>query len=398
VLRPGTFALTALLAALTAIGPLSTDMYLPSLPDIAQRLDASTAQAQLTISAYLVGFAVGQLVYGPVSDRRGRKPVLLAALAIYCAASLVCMLSVSIEMLIAARALQALGGCGGVVLTRAIVRDLYSGTRAGRELSLMSMVMALAPVIAPLIGGGLQTLFGWRANFVALTAGGFAIAAVIRWLLPETLEKRAAAPVSAGSMLRSFYGLLGDGAFVAHTGLAVLVFAGLFAWISGSSFVLQDLYHLSSLAFGIAFAIASIGFMTGSAIASRFVGRLGLDRIIGIGAAAQAIGGLLMVGSLALGLRSAASLVAPMAIYLAGLGLVLPQAMAGAMQPYRDRAGAASSLLGFLQQTGAALCGVAVGQLLGENAWPMAAPIALTGVASLALWATTRGVRERALR
>jgi DHA1 family bicyclomycin/chloramphenicol resistance-like MFS transporter len=199
-------------------------------------------------------------------------------------------------------------------------------------------------------------------------------------------------------MLRSFYGILGDGAFVAHTGLAVLVFAGLFAWISGSSFVLQDLYHLSSLAFGIAFAIASIGFMTGSAIASRFVGRLGLDRIIGIGAAAQAIGGLLMVGSLAFGLRSAASLVAPMAIYLAGLGLVLPQAMAGAMQPYRDRAGAASSLLGFLQQTGAALCGVAVGQLLGENAWPMAAPIALTGVASLALWATTRGVRERALR
>src|SRR4051812_5228526 len=225
------------------------------------------------------------------------------------------MLSVTIEMLIAARALQALGGCGGVVLTRAIVRDLYSGTRAGRELSLMSMVMALAPVIAPLIGGGLQTLFGWRANFVALTASGFAIAAVIWWLLPETLERRAAAPVSAGSMLRSFYGLLGDGAFVAHTGLAVLVFAGLFAWISGSSFVLQDLYHLSSLAFGIAFAIASIGFMTGSAIASRFVGRLGLDRIIGIGAAAQAIGGLLMVGSLAFGLRSAASLVAPMAIY-----------------------------------------------------------------------------------
>jgi DHA1 family bicyclomycin/chloramphenicol resistance-like MFS transporter len=333
-----------------------------------------------------------------VSDRHGRKPVLLVALAIYCAASLVCMLSMSIEMLIAARALQALGGCGGVVLTRAIVRDLYSGTRAGRELSLMSMVMALAPVVAPLIGGGLQTLFGWRANFVALTASGLAIAAVIWWLLPETLEKRAAAPISAGSMLRSFRGFLGDGVFVAHTGLVVLVFSGLFAWISGSSFVLQDLYHLSSFAFGIAFAIASVGFMTGSAIASRFVGRLGLDRIIGIGAAAQAIGGLLMIASLGFGLRSAVSLVAPMAIYLCGLGLVLPQAMAGAMQPYRDRAGAASSLLGFFQQTGAALCGVAVGQLLGDSAWPMAAAVGLTGVGSLLLWATTRGLRERALR
>src|SRR5471032_1835769 len=137
MLRTGTFAITVLLAALSAIGPLTTDMYLPSLPDIARQLGTSTAQVQLTISAYLIGFAVGQIFYGPVSDRHGRKPVLLAALALYCAASLVCVLSTSIEMLIAARFVQALGGCGGIVLARAIVRDLYSGARAGRELSMM---------------------------------------------------------------------------------------------------------------------------------------------------------------------------------------------------------------------------------------------------------------------
>jgi DHA1 family bicyclomycin/chloramphenicol resistance-like MFS transporter len=258
------------------------------------------------------------------------------------------------------------------------------------------MVMALAPVVAPLIGGVLQTGFGWHANFVVLTATGLLIAAVVWWRLPETLAQRTKA-ASPMAIARTFAGFLRDGSFVAHAGLVVLVFSGLFAWISAAAFVLQDLYGLSSLMFGIVFAIGSAGFLIGSAIASHYVGRLGLDRVIGLGVAAQAIGGLLMVAALLIGLRSAMSLVAPMAIYLAGLGLVLPQAIAGAMQPYRDRAGAASSLLGFFQQTGAALCGVVVGQLLGDSAWPMAAAVALTGIASLVLWWTTRGIRQRAL-
>ena len=195
MLRPGTFALTALLAGVSAIGPLTTDMYLPSLPDIARLLGASTAQVQLTISSYLIGFAVGQIVYGPVSDRHGRKPVLLGAVALYCAASLACALSTSIAMLIAARFAQALGGCGGVVLARAVVRDLYSGHRAGRELSVIGAVMALAPVLAPVAGGALQTGFGWRSVFFALVAVAVAGAAVIATLMPETLSARAAEPV-----------------------------------------------------------------------------------------------------------------------------------------------------------------------------------------------------------
>src|SRR5579872_6641662 len=172
MLRSGTFALTALLAALSAFGPLTTDMYLPSLPNIARELAASEAQVQLTISSYLFGFAVGQILYGPVSDRHGRKPVLLAAIGIYCAASLACALSTSIETLIVARAFQALGGSGGIVLARAVVRDLYSGSRAARELSLIGSVMALAPVLAPIAGGVLQTGFGWRSIFFTLVAAG----------------------------------------------------------------------------------------------------------------------------------------------------------------------------------------------------------------------------------
>ena len=168
MLRPGTLALTLLLSLLTALGPMSMDMYLPSLPDIGRALDASTAQVQLTISSYLFGFAVGQIIYGPVSDRFGRRPVILAALVLYGIASVVCAAAQSIETLTAVRFVQALGGAGSIVLARAVVRDLYSGVRAGRELSLMGSITAFAPIVAPAIGGVLQTAFGWRASFYLL--------------------------------------------------------------------------------------------------------------------------------------------------------------------------------------------------------------------------------------
>jgi DHA1 family bicyclomycin/chloramphenicol resistance-like MFS transporter len=396
MLRPGTFALTVLLAALSAIGPLTTDMYLPSLPDIARLLGASTAQAQLTISSYLIGFAVGQIFYGPLADRHGRKPVLMGAMALYCAASLACALSTSIEMLIAARALQALGGSGGIVLARAIVRDLYSGARAGRELSLIGAVMALAPVLAPLVGGVLQTGFGWRSVFFTLVGGGLLGAAIVWPLMPETLALRAAEPVSPATMFRSFRVVARNGAYLAYLGLASTSFAGLFAWISGASFVLQYLYGLTPFQFGVAFAIGSVGYMVGTTLAARLVMRHGVDATLGIGAAAMAAGGLSMAMAVALGLTSAASLVLPMALYLAGLGMVLPQSIAGAMTPFPERAGAASALVGFVQQSLAALCGAAVGALLGTSAWPLAGAVAGMGCATLGLWILTRALRARA--
>jgi DHA1 family bicyclomycin/chloramphenicol resistance-like MFS transporter len=395
MLRSGTFALTALLAALTAIGPLSTDMYLPSLPDIACQLGATTAQVQLTISAYLIGFAVGQIFYGPVSDRHGRKPILLAALALYCVASLICALSTSIDMLIAARFAQALGGSGGIVLARAIVRDLHSGARAGRELSLIGSVMALAPVLAPLVGGVLQTGFGWRSVFVTLVAAGLAGAGIVWLRLPETLARRAAEPLSLASMLKSYRAVVRNPAYLAYVGLATTSFAGLFAWISGASFVLQNLYGLSPFTFGAAFALGSVGYMTGTTIAARLVMRFGIDGIVGLGSCTTAAGGLGMVAALALGFTSAVSLVLPVAVYLAGLGMVLPQAIAGAMTPFPERAGAASALLGFVQQSAAALCGAVVGWLLDENAWPLAAAVAVMGCATLTIWISTRGLRRR---
>jgi MFS transporter, DHA1 family, multidrug resistance protein len=389
MLRPGTLVLTVALAGLSAFGPLTTDMYLPSLPDVERQLQASAEQVQLTISAYLVGFAIGQVFYGPLADRHGRKPVLLAAITLYCAASLICALSTSIEIMLAARALQGLGVAGGIVVARAMVGDLYSGDRAGHELSVIGAVTGLAPVLVPLLGGGLQTGFGWRSVFLVLT--GFGLAGVVVWpFLPETLKRPAAQPVSPKAIAQSYRLLARHSGYRAYLVLASTSYAGLFVWISGASFVLQELYDLSPLEFGVAFAIGSVGNIAGAACAAALVVRYGIDRTLGIGSAVMAAGGLAMVTLVALSFRSAGSIVLPMAVYLAGMGMVLPQALAGALQPFPERAGTALSLVGFVQQTLSALAGIVVGALLGASAWPLVGGVALFGGATFLFWVRTR--------
>jgi DHA1 family bicyclomycin/chloramphenicol resistance-like MFS transporter len=393
MLRPDTFALTMLLAMLTAIGPLSVDMYLPSLPEMGRLLNASPGAVQLTISVYLVGFAIGQVLYGPASDRFGRKQVLLVALTLFCAASVICVVAPSIEMLIVARGLQALGGAGASVLARAIVRDLYSGARAGRELSLMSAIMALAPIAAPVVGAGLQSAFGWRSNFVVIVVVGVAALVAVWRFLPETLSVRRPEPLSFLSVLRAYRLIAANRLFLAYFTMAAAAYAGLFAWISGTPFVLQDHYALSPLAFGLAFAVSAAGYMAGTLLAARLVVRLGLDRTIGLGALALCGSGLGIVLTVALGIDTAEWIVAFGALYLAGLGLAMPQAIAGALSPFPDRAGTASSLVGFLQQTAAAIVGAIVGQMIGHSAWPLAIALILTGGVTAALWILSRRVR-----
>lgn len=397
MLQPHTFAMTALLAVLTSVGPLSTDMYLPSLPEIGQSLNATPAQVQLTISSYLIGFAVGQIIYGPISDQYGRKPVLIGSLFAYALASIGCTFATSNDMLIGLRALQAFAAAGGVVLARAIVRDLYSGTRAARQLSTIAAVMALAPIISPMFGGMLQTAFGWRSVFFSLFGIGI-FTMLIGWLLlPETLAKRTGPPATLGTMFGAFRDFLSHRAFIANLALSTAAFAGLFAWISGSSFVLQQFYGLTPFTFGVAFSVGGVGFMIGTSLAATYVMRLGLDRTIGFGALALAGGGLAMVIGVWLEIPSAAVLIVPAAVYLFGLGLVLPQAQASALGPFPHRAGTASSLLGFTQQTAAAVVGVGVGHVVGHSALPLAIVIAVLGCLSFALWLATRSVRTEML-
>jgi len=385
MLRPDTLALTALLALLTAVGPMSVDLYLPSLPELGRVFGASVPQVQLTLSGYLLCFAIGQIVFGPISDHVGRKPVLLAALSLYVAVCLSCMFATSIEMLIALRCLQALGVAGAPVLARAIVRDLYHGVRAGRELARMGSITALAPVVAPSLGGILQSTFGWRASFLGMAALGLCAIVLVVRLLPETMKQPPKHPMSLLSIIRGYGIFLRHRTFRIYLAIVSASYGGLFAWISGSSFVLQDLYGLSPLVFGLVFAAATLGYGLGTLLAGRLVMRIGIDRTIVCGGVALAAGGLAMAAAIALGATSPAALAAPMALYLCGLGLAMPQSMAGALMPFPERAGAASSLLGFLQQATASAVGIVVGQMLGSSALPLAAIIAAMGVLALAL-------------
>jgi DHA1 family bicyclomycin/chloramphenicol resistance-like MFS transporter len=393
MLRPGTFALTLLLAMLTALGPLSMDMYLPSLPDIAHVLDAPTARVQLTVSSYLIGFAVGQVIYGPFSDRYGRRPVLLAALALYITSTLGCALTQSVDPLIAARFFQGFAGSGSIVLARAIVRDLYSGVRAARELSLMGSISAFAPIVAPIIGGVFQTAFGWRASFIFMICAAIIATVLAARLLPETLRQRSE-PLALRSIAAGFGAVLRHRGFLAYLGIVTATYAGLFAWISGASVVLQGVYGLSSVAFGIIFSFGAGGYMLGALTATRIVVRLGLDRTMGVGAIVIAVGAVFLAAVVAAQVPGIWLSVA-MALYLVGLGLAMPQAMAGALTPFPNRAGTAASLLGFVQQAVAAIVVAVIGGYLGHSAWPMTGVVAGMGCLAFLLWASTRSLRAQ---
>jgi DHA1 family bicyclomycin/chloramphenicol resistance-like MFS transporter len=393
MLKPDTLALTVVLALLTALGPLSTDMYLPSLPAISAQLEATTGQTQLTLSAFLLGFAAGQFFYGPISDRIGRKPVLLFGLGLFTITSLICALSPNIETLIGARFLQALGASGPIVLGRAIVRDFYEGPRAGRELSRMGTIMGVVPAAAPVLGGVIERFTGWRVTFGAMILFGVALAATILWRMPESIRRKSDVPISFPAILRGFRLLLGHAGYRTYVGLSMLTYGGLFAFISGSSFVLQKIYHLDELSFAFSFTFVVAGFMTGTMLAQHFVGRYGLDGTIRLGVTCLALGGITMLALVLGGVPSSLSISVPMALYGVGVGLTMPQSMASALMPFPERAGAASSLLGICQMTFAAIVGILLGRNLDASAVPLPATIATTGVLALALFLATRRAR-----
>jgi DHA1 family bicyclomycin/chloramphenicol resistance-like MFS transporter len=388
-LRPNSTAMTVVLSLLTSLGPLSTDLYLPSLPAITVALGSTVSQTQLTLSAFLAGFAVGQIFYGSLSDAYGRKPVLAGGLVLFCVASLGCALAPNIETLIAFRFLQAFGGSGPVVLARAMVRDLYEGPAAARQLARMGMIMGVVPAVAPIAGGVLEALVGWRANFVATLAFGLVMLAIALGRLPETIRRRTGEVVSPATVIRGFAHLFRHPAYRTYVGIVTLTYSGLFAWISGSSFILQGVYGLSEIAFALSFTLVVGGFMGGSMLTQRLVRAIGAERTIGFGMICLAGGGGLMLLFQLVGVASPFALLLPMACYTCGVGMTLPSSTALAMAPFPDRAGAASSSLGLCQMTGAAIVGAVVGRVLGGSALPIAITVATTGgLALLLFWST----------
>ena len=372
-----------LLVALVAFGPMSIDLYLPSLPDIGRYFHADVAKTQQTLAVFVSGFALAQLVYGPLSDRFGRRPVLLGGVSLYLLSSLLCLFASSIDMLILGRFLQALGGCSGPVLARAIVRDTYPRDQSAKVMATMASVMALAPAVAPLIGGNLHAAFGWRANFGVLVGFGAFIIGLGLFALKETNlhpDPRALRPLD---MLSNYAALLRDRVFLGYTLTLSFLFSGLFAFISGGSFVLIDVLGVRPEHFGLCFTVVIMGFLSGSLSAARLTGRIGLERMVALGVPLGAVAGLVMVGLALAGIQTIWAVILPMAFCSASAGLTLPNGTAAAIGPHARIAGSASALLGFMQMGIAAGAGWLVGQLHNGTSLPMAAVIAAMMVIAL---------------
>ncbi|WP_247886554.1 multidrug effflux MFS transporter, partial [Azospirillum brasilense] len=297
--RPDSLTVRVLLTALVAFGPLSTDLYLPSLPTLVTVFDTDIATVQLTLSVFLAGFAVSQLVYGPVSDRFGRRPALLGGILIYLVASAACALTDDIETLIVARFFQALGACCGPVVARAVVRDVFGRDRAATVLAYMAMAMTLAPAAGPILGGVLTEWFGWRSNFLLLTGFAALILAATWTLMGETNANRDETALQPGRLVANYALLLRDRGFIGQMLTVAFAYSGIFAFISGSSFVLIGRLHLTPAQFGGSFAAVVLGYAVGSFLAGRLSARLGGPRMIRTGTAVSLAGGLLGVAAAA---------------------------------------------------------------------------------------------------
>ncbi len=391
--RPS-FALAALLTTLVALGPLSTDLYLPALPTLARVFATDAAGVQLTLSVFLAGFACGQIFYGPLSDRFGRRPLMLGGLALFCAGSIGCVLATSIEMLVLARFVQALGACAGPVIGRAVVRDLWGASESARIIAYMGGAMAIAPLLGPTLGGFLTVLFGWQSNFLLLLLIGALQLVAVACMLSESNVHRDPAASHPRQMVANFARLLADRHYLGCLLSFSFSYSALFAFISASSFVLADRHGLTPQVYGLCFGVVIAGYLVGSLVSGRLVRRLGSDYLLLRGAWLGAIAGVSMAALEFSGVRSIAAILGPMFFCTVATGLVMPNAIARALAPYPTMAGSASALMGFVQMTIAALVGIAVGHALAGGGAVLALAMAVCTVAApLSYMALTRGQR-----
>ena len=372
-----------ILGSLAAFGPLSNDTYLSALPSIRDDLDASAAAVQLTVTACLLGLASGQLVAGPLGDRLGRRRPLLVGLAGYTIVSLLCAIAPTVWALVALRLAQGMCGAVGIVLARAIVRDLHEGVAAARAFALIFGVTGLAPILAPLAGAAVLHVTSWRGIFVALAGIGAAIGVATLLGLPESLPVGRRRSDGLRRTLLVYRALLGDRWFVGH-GLATgLVFGAMFAYLAGSPFVLQEIYGLSPFEFSLVFGLNALGIVTASVVGSQVVGRVGPRRLLTLGLLESCAGAAFLLLAIELDLGVAAVCAALFAV-VSAVGFVSPNANALALAEHPETAGSASALLGLMQFVVGAAAAPLVGVAGAEDALPMAITIAVLAGAALA--------------
>lgn len=381
-------AMVPVLAGLTAIGPATSDIYLPAFPEMARDLAASASEIQLTLTASFVGLGVGQLLVGPLSDRYGRKLPLVVGMTLFCLSSLLCALAPSAELLLVFRVVQGLAGSAGLVISRAVVRDLYSGVQFTRFFARLMLVFGVAPIVAPLIGTGLLQLGDWRTVFLALTVfGGLLLLAVV-FFFRETLpaDRRTRGGLAATG--RTMAALLRDRDFLAYTVGSALAFAAMFSYIGGFSFVAQEVHGTSSTVFAILFGVNAAGFIGAGQVAARLAERVPQRRLVLIGSALQAVGGVLLAALVLLdppggGGLGLVGVEIALFLVVAALGLLVPSATALALADHHAVAGTAAAVMGTIQLVVGALAAPLVGLGGSGTAVPLGIVVAVLTVGGL---------------
>ena len=371
-----------LLSALLGFASISTDFYLPALPTMAASLGSDPGMVEFTISGYLIGFSLCQLLWGPIGDRYGRRAPVAIGLVLFVIGSAGCAVSASAAAIIGWRMVQAMGACASVVLARAMVRDLYAGNRAAQVMSTLMMVMAVAPLLGPVLGGQILALAGWRAIFWTLVGVGLLTLAALS-TLPDTLPpgRRSTEPLSKAF---ARYGhLMRQRRLLGYAGVAGCFFGGTFAYIAGSPFAYITYYHLPAQYYGLLFGAGIIGLMAMNLANVRLVMRLGSETLLLAGNWLAVVAGVALAIDAWTGWGGLAGLVAPMFMFVSATGLISANAVAGALAEYPEQAGAVSALFGTIQYGTGILGSALVGVLADGTPWPMGLVVALAGVGGL---------------
>jgi DHA1 family bicyclomycin/chloramphenicol resistance-like MFS transporter len=385
------YRLGIVLGSLTAMGPLAIDMYLPSFPTIATELGSTASAVEVTAAVYFIGLAVGQAIYGPISDRIGRKVPLYTGLIVFALASIGCAFATSVPALIVLRLLQALGGCAEMVVARAMVRDLFDERDSMRVLSLLILVMGLAPILAPFIGGQLLVQFGWRSVFIALAGYAIVCLIAVAALLPESLPVERRRRQSFVTIVGIYQSLLRDRLYMSYVLAGSLIISAMFAYIAGSPFVFIEIFHVPAERFGLFFGTNALGLITASQINGRLARRSNPQAILNVVLPITAAAGLVLLMDSVTGFGGFAGILLPLFVCVSSVGFVMPNTTVLAMAPHGRIAGSASALLGALQFGLGATAGALVSGLNDGTPLPLGIVVCACSAGALLIF---RGFRR----
>ena len=387
------YELIILMGILQAFAPLSIDMYLPSMPLLEKVFSATTAQVQITLVTFLLGYALGQSLYGPLTDRFGRKPPLYFSLTLFVLSSVACAQATSVNVLSFFRLLQAIAACGGAVVSRAMVRDLFPPTELRKIFSMLVLVLGVSPIIAPFIGGYLLVWFGWKSIFLTQASLGALTLLAVHFRLEESLAPSNVHPLHFDRVISTYTNLLRDRSFLGASLVCGFSSAGMFAYIASAPFVFINIYKLPPQQFGWLFAAIAVGLIGASQVNGRMSHNIPVWKVLRVANLVQLVAGFLVLWTASTGIGGIAGVFAPVFVYMCAVGFIFPSGNAIAMMRHGHIAGTASALLGTNQFVIAAITTIMLGWIDNSSALPMAIVIAACGIAATLLNFATLGSR-----